>query len=326
MYKEYKIFDYYYRFDIDTGYFFRDTNLDYCPDGCEIADIEVSTVCKQECKWCYKSNKSKGKNMSMNTFLKVFWNLPNTVCQIAFGIGNVNANPALFDMLAYTSVRSIVPNITISSNDDITDDELRELARLCGGISVSCYDMKKCFDKIIRLQAFGAKQVNIHKILSGETCEDIQFLMKSIRDYNINIHGLVLLWYKPCGEYITYSNPSRFQLYDIINTARDLNIPLGFDSCSAPMIAKFFPPEYQESIEACESTLFSIYIDVNGKAYPCSFAANEFEGIDMSYSYDENDDKFNFKRDVWEHPRIKSFRETLLRCGRNCPIYKLEAK
>ena len=90
----------------------------YSPIGPEILDIEVSTVCSGifgvPCVHCYKSNTFKGKNMSFDTFKQIFDKMPGNLTQIAFGIGDIDANPDLFKMFAYCRAMNVVPNITIN--------------------------------------------------------------------------------------------------------------------------------------------------------------------------------------------------------------------
>jgi hypothetical protein len=53
----------------------------YSPYGPLIADIEITTICSGinnvPCPFCYKSNTTKGYNMSLETFKKVFDKLPH---------------------------------------------------------------------------------------------------------------------------------------------------------------------------------------------------------------------------------------------------------
>jgi len=61
-----------------------------CAPSPEIADIEISTICNHGCKFCYKSNTCDGTYMDLKTFKTVFSKLPNTITQVAFGIGSIN--------------------------------------------------------------------------------------------------------------------------------------------------------------------------------------------------------------------------------------------
>ena len=67
--------------------------------------------------------------------------------------------------------------------------------------------------------------------------------------------------------------------------------------------------------EPCESTLFSMYVDVHGMAHPCSFTEDE-HGVSMLEAKD-------FLADVWNSPRFQLFRSKLLFGGRKCPAYNV---
>lgn len=87
--------DYNWIFDTETGKFARwgktcDDDPIMAPMP-EILDIEISTICHQGCKFCYKSNTSIGKNMSLEEFKEIFAKFDtNNLTQIAFGIGDIN--------------------------------------------------------------------------------------------------------------------------------------------------------------------------------------------------------------------------------------------
>ena len=70
--------EYNYNFDMSTGHFERwgktiEDDPTYSPLGPEILDIEISTICSQGCKFCYKKNTSVGENMSLETFKRLFF-------------------------------------------------------------------------------------------------------------------------------------------------------------------------------------------------------------------------------------------------------------
>ena len=71
--------------------------------------------------------------------------------------------------------------------------------------------------------------------------------------------------------------------------------------------------------EPCESGLFSSYINCYGKFFVCSFAEGEDvwqDGIDVLNCDD-------FLNDVWNHPRLVTWRSRLIENKRDCPIYEL---
>ena len=82
---------------------------------------------------------------------------------------------------------------------------------------------------------------------------------------------------------------------------------------------------YETLAEPCESMLFSIYVDVTGTVYPCSFLEHtNFKGIDITKAED-------FLKDVWYNKQVVKWRKKLLStaCGglvegcRQCPAFDI---
>ena len=99
MIKKVRTKEYNYNFSLKTGLFARwgQTLKDdpvFSPLGPELADIEISTICSglgKPCAWCYKANNSKGENMTLKQFKKLFQKFPKNLTQIAFGIGDIDS-------------------------------------------------------------------------------------------------------------------------------------------------------------------------------------------------------------------------------------------
>jgi len=73
-------------------------------------------------------------------------------------------------------------------------------------------------------------------------------------------------------------------------------------------------------VEPCESGLFSTYINVEGRFFPCSFS----EGADdWKDGIDCTGDDFDFLKDVWFSDKVVEWRKKLLGNCRNCPIYEV---
>ena len=72
-------------------------------------------------------------------------------------------------------------------------------------------------------------------------------------------------------------------------TGRKYKYKIGFDSCQTPAILNFCPDVAKESLEFCEAARFSMYIDCDLKAYPCSFghSFNNYS-IDLTKTSVEN--------------------------------------
>ena len=336
MLKKVRSDNYNYDFDTDNGFFARwgatpkdDPCIAPAP---EILDIEVSTICHgigTPCKFCYKSNTGVGENMTFDTFKKIFDNMPSHLTQIAFGIGDIDSNPDLFKMFDYArnSGRTVIPNVT-TNGWKLTDELAGKLKQYCGAVAVSRYNPKDvCYDAVKKLTDLGMKQINIHQLVSKETLDNC---METIADMKTDprlakMNAVVFLTLKPKGERNTYSIVSDDDYAKLIDTCLKNKINFGFDSCSANRFLKTankmegLAGKFDSVAEPCESTLFSSYINVEGKFFPCSFAEGEGEwkeGLDAVNCKD-------FLTEIWNHPKTLKFRSDLLMCGRNCPLFKI---
>lgn len=296
-----------------------------CAPSPEIADIEISTICNHGCKFCYKSNTCNGKNMDFDTFKQIFDKLPETVTQIAMGIGDIDGNSDLYKIMQYTRSKGVIPNITINGAR-MSSHDYDKLSELCGAVAVSLYDYNVCKNSIVELGKRGLRQVNIHCLLSEETFDKcMNIAQKAHTDPLLEkyLNAVVFLWLKPKGNRNTLHAISEAHYNELINYLKTNNVRFGFDSCSAPKVMNVMP-EHAEYIEPCESTLFSMYINVNGKAFPCSFSENEcgYTGIDMLNIND-------FTTDVWNGEQYNRFRNAVIwnkdknGCG-NCPLFNLK--
>lgn len=168
--------------------------------------------------------------------------------------------------------------------------------------------------------------VNIHKVLSEETYSDCMRLIDQQRLASIEgLNAIVFLLLKPKGERNTLHQLTSLDKYrQLIEMALEYQVPIGFDSCSANSFlqATQDKEEYkklEEFVEPCESTLFSGYVDVDARVFPCSFAVGcpEWEeGIDLL--------QYDTFLEVWNHPRLQAFREKLWANNRCCPLYDLK--
>lgn len=313
---------YNYAFDKDTGFFIRyGKTLHEDPEmapAFEILDWEISTSCKQGCPMCYKNNVKEGITIDFDTFknrLDKIISINPLLTQIAFGIGDTESIPHLIDILSYTRSNGIIPNITVNSST--SNEDLIKLSSVCGAIAISNYnydDTHRCIDTL-RSQKF--EQVNIHQVLSKETLEKCY---KTIDEYSTKINAIVFLWVKPKGRasYDNYHSVSQKELNELIAYAMSKKAGIGFDSCSANYVMKSDDMEpYQNMIEPCESSIFSIYQDVEGNFYPCSFSEGHPEVSPIHI------DEISSMDDLWYSDPVKKFRMNLSINCRSCPIYNL---
>ena len=321
--------NYNYSFNKNNGMFIRfgttlNEDPDYSPYGPEIIDMEISTICSKACSWCYKSNTAIGKNMLFPEFEAIFKKLPDTVTQIAFGIGDITGNPDLFKIMQHCRDRGIIPNVTING-DNLTDELAKKLVDVCGAIAVSHYNDDACFNAVKKLSDLGMKQVNIHKLLAHETLSSCHELIeKSTSDDRLKgLNAIVFLWLKPKGERNLLHQVKSMEDYkNLIDHAFNKNIRFGMDSCSACFFLKAIKDRkdfksLKKMVEPCESTMFSYYINVDGFGLPCSFCENKYQGIDIKKIK-------NFLKEVWFHIDTSSFRNLNYRSHGKCVAYQLK--
>ena len=338
--------DYNYVFMYDDGFFARwgktkDDDPSFSPIGPEILDIEVSTVCHGiprdkegegtpvPCSWCYKSNTGCGENMDLETFKKILDNIKGNLMQVAFGIGDIDGNPDLFDMMIYCRNNRIVPNVTINGYG-LTDEIADRLKTLCGAVAISRYEPKDiCYGAVKKLTDRGMKQVNIHMLVSEETFEGcLEVLEDAKTDERLeNLNAIVFLMLKHKGDRNTFHPLAMDKYRQLIKTGLESGINIGMDSCSGPKFLECIQGRSDKKLEMvtepCESCCFSFYVNAEGKAYPCSFCEgmDEFEGVDVI-------DSEHFIEDVWYGKMSKDFRFRLIETAkdnicRSCPVFNI---
>lgn len=327
--KKFRSSGYNYNFRKSDGLFLRwgrtPEEDPQCAPSPELLDIEISTVCTKKCSFCYKSNGPKGENMSFETAKKIIDKIPRSVVQIAFGVGSIERCPDAKRIFEYTRSKGIIPNTTING-DNLTDEIAEYLSKLCGAVAVSHYSDEACYGSVEKLTRLGMTQVNIHALLSEETLDKCHKVIEDIKtDPRLKkLNAIVFLTHKPKGKRNTnHSVRKRSDYENLIKHAVKEKVPFGFDSCFAPVfedIAKgiLSKEEYTEALsrsEPCESGVFSGFIDVLGMFTGCSFCPGV---ADMNISVLDSKD---FIKDVWNHEKVISFRENLLKGCRRCPIY-----
>lgn len=343
--------NYNYQFNMKTGEFHRwgnTQNDDPKYGALEIFDLEISEECSGipsvgsdvavPCKMCYKSNTKVGRNMSFDTFKNIFDKLPQTLTQIAFGIGDIAANKDLRAMMDYCRNNShnpgVVPNITINGYG-LTDEWVKYFSQTVGGIAVSRYDNKDvCYDAVKKLTDSGITQVNIHQVLAEETIATCYSLIDDVATDSrlAKLKAVVFLTLKPKGKRNTWRTIKDVQSYkDLIEYAWSKNVGVGFDSCSQPLFLaamKNHPnfAQFSQMAEGCESNRFSGYANVDGIYSHCSFTEglSHWGSVDLKTIID-------FDKEVWNSPEVKKFRSCLT-CQDNkhignevylCPVYKM---
>lgn len=310
----------------------REEDPKYCPYGPEIADIEITTVCGNGCSYCYKDNKSTGKNMSLETFKQLInkINTNQTLTQVAFGLGATGEeNPNLWEMCKFLREEEIVPNGTVANISNRTADKI---AKLFGACAVSFHGNKdNCYGSIKKLTDRRLIQTNMHLVIHDDNYDEVLSVVKDIKtDPRLaKLNAVVLLSLKPKGRALSNGlkviTQSKFA--SLIEYLLDNNIRFGMDSCSSHKYIHFLNKTRKLSkkqknqhltyIEPCESfAVFSSYFNVDGIYYPCSFAEKIFDGINVLNCED-------FVKDVWNGAIMSTARKKSIASNRKCLLYNM---
>lgn len=301
-------------FNRRTGFFARwgvtqDDDPSWSPYGPEIADVEVSTGdCSSGCAWCYKSNaRNGGRHMSVARFREVLAALPDTLTQVALGVTDADRHPDFIGLLRACRERGVVPNYT-TAGYGLTDEIVDATREMCGAVAVSAYPHNDWRGTVRRFAPM--KQVNVHLLFHSGNGDFVRRVLREAEEVE-GLNAVVLLGLKPKGRGADLRPMSREEFSEIVSGAR---VRLGFDSCTAPKFEAWARENGREDqlvfSERCESSLFSIYVDVEGRAWPCSFGEGhpDLEPLPVEKAW----------------AGFAPFRKRLLANGRECPLYKLD--
>ena len=321
----------------------------YLPWGPEIADVEITTACngirgvdgtRAVCPGCYKSLVPTGLYMSIDCFRRVFAQLNRacTLTQIAFGVdAQCNTNPDVWKIMDHCIEHNVTPNVTVADIDEATAENI---VSRCGACAVSAYQRNPevCYDSIWLLIKAAKKlnkpffKVNMHLLIAQETFEFCKEVLAHVKDKKndkriADLNAVVMLGLKTKGRGEGWHVLTQEQFNELVDYAMDNGIRIGMDSCSVNKFVKWMGDDeakkrfYTPMIESCESTLYSIYVNVKGRVFPCSF----LEGVDGAIGINLDTDE---PVDFWNNAATEKFRcgavSRLKRNGFNsCPYYKV---
>ena len=330
--------DYNYVFNTGNGFFARwgetkEADPKWAPFGPEIMDIEISEGegCPLSCPFCYKGNKkgNSATNMSLETFQRIFQTFPKTLTQIAFGITSVGSHPQLFDIFGHCRKNGVIPNVTINGADPLTDEQVQKLVKLCGAMAISVVwpTPEKGFDLIKRLTDAGARQINIHFMISKQTIGNAYKVCDAMKNDSrlAKMNAIVFLGLKPKARGQAFDVLPTEEFINLVNYCLEHQVKFGFDSCSAPRFDKAveisqLPADMKERLmscsERCESGLFSAYIDAAGKYWHCSFGENREDAAGLDVTQVKS-----FYDEIWMNPVMVEWRQRLFGLERECPLY-----
>lgn len=288
----------------------------------ELLDIGIMGHCDAGCAGlcrsvgvdCYQNATVRRRpNMSVQAYSKLIQQCKGKAFQVALGgAGDPNKHEEFEEILKLTRENLLVPNLT-TSGFALTDAEIGLIHRYCGAVAVSFYSKldntgqetnRLTIAAIDRFLEAGCR-TNIHYVLGRHNIDEAIYRVKNGL-FPREINAIVFLLYKAAGQarkenVLSVNDPRYIEFLQLVNSSAGI-YKIGFDSCQSPAIHKFCPDVAKETIEFCDSARFSMYIDCDSIAYPCSFA----HGL-SSYAVDLS--AFTI-RDAWNSEQFEKFRNS----------------
>lgn len=325
-------------FNPETGFYVRsgvidengnDTGVDpFMRSMPGLIDVGImqTCVCSHRCNVdCYqKAIDRRGPNMSVEDFELILKQCEGKTFQLALGgAGDVDTHENFEAILKLCRQYGIVPNFT-TSGILMNKKKAQICKEYCGAVAVSEHHADYT-DKALNLLLDAGVKTNIHYVLSKKSIGDaIQKLRTN--SFKAGINAVIFLLYKPIGlgkseNVLSAEDPKVAEFFEIIDQGQ-FHHKIGFDSCSCSGIVNFTSKIDLDSIDYCESSRYSAYIDANLNMMPCSFANQ-----DSSWFVSLRDHTI---QEAWESEVFERFRYSLknscsgcdkrLLCGGGCPI------
>ena len=247
---------------------------------CHIAKLEI---CKKAGIDCYQqASLRNSSNMSIKNYEKILTQSKGKTFQIALGgAGDPNKHENFAEILKLTREYNIVPNLT-TSGIYMSDEEIALMKKYCGACAISFYSRLDSNNNETNIETIEAIKrlvdskcvTNIHFVLSKETIEEAIVRLEN-NLFPKGINAIIFILYKSAGfgsksKILNFNNIQFQKFLNIINENK-FNYQIGFDTCCTPAILKTCSNIPIESLDFCEAARFSMYIDAEMNAYPCSF-------------------------------------------------------
>mgnify|MGYP004507265123 CR=1 FL=1 len=238
-------------------------------------------ICKNAGIDCYQNAISSYKaDMTLENYNWIISQCKGKVFQVALGgAGDPNKHKDLGDILELTRSIGIVPNLT-TSGYLLLPEEINLIKKYCGAVAVSYYSRLinneesnyvtgEAVEKFVKAGCI----TNIHFVISEETIDEAIYRLK----HNIwpaGISAIIFILYKPVGLGVKYKRvkcDKRLNRFMKLVLEKKYSFNIGFDTCFTPALCNHEKNISIQSVDSCEAARFSMYIDSELMAYPCSF-------------------------------------------------------
>ena len=271
---------------------------------------------------CYQNAPIRKRlNMKYDNYIKILQQCSGRCYQFALGgAGDPNKHEDFERILRATREYGIVPNLT-TSGYQITAREIELIKRYCGAVAVSYYSKldengnesnPSTISSIQNLVDSGCT-TNVHYVLSKETISEALTRLKD-RKFPYGINSIIFLLYKPIGlanknKMLTTDDEEYIELLQLVGSG-NCYYKVGMDSCQSPGLLVFGSNIAKEAIEFCDAARFSMYIDCDLIAFPCSFGHGKEQ-----FAVDLNE---NSILDSWDSEQFALFRRNQNKSCSNC--------
>lgn len=325
-------------FNPQTGFYLRsgildengkDTGIDpFMRNFPQLIDVGIMErcVCAHKCKVdCYQKAVCRtGENMSLENYKKILEQCKGKTFQYALGgAGDPDTHENFEEILKLSREYGIVPNFT-TSGITMTEEKAKLCKEYCGAVAVS-YHGEPYTQRAIEMLIDAGVKTNIHYVLGKNS---IDHAIKTLKDggFGEDINAVVFLLYKPIGlgrmeNILTVDNPKVKEFFDVIDNG-NFHHKIGFDSCTCAGIVNYTKQINMDSIDYCEGGRYSMYIDAQMNAMPCSFGNQN-----PKYFVSLNDHTIE---EAWNSSVFEEFRDSFRNsckgcknrsmCGGGCPI------
>jgi len=284
-------------------------------------------ICRSVGVDCYQNAAIRRRpNMTAQVYSELIQQCKGKTFQVALGgAGDPNKHEEFEEILRLTRKNLIIPNLT-TSGFALADAEIDSIHKYCGAVAVSFYskldyngqETNQSTIKAIRRFIEAGCITNIHFVLGKHNIDEAIYRVKNGL-FPRDINAVVFLLYKATGQartdnVLSVNDPKYIEFLKLVSACSGA-LKIGFDSCQSPAISKFCLDVAEESVEFCDSARFSMYIDCDLMAYPCSFGHDFSEfAVDLSQ---------NTIKEAWESKEFDRFRcLQVKRCNgcvrRNC--------